>query len=166
MALKHYLEKGYIYYITSVTHLRKKIFLDEIAARFLLITIAYHKFVLDFKLLAYVIMPEHFHMIIQPSDERSLSKIMNFIKGNFSRKYNQIYGRTDPVWQKRYYDEVMKSEKDIINKINYIHKNPVSKKLVADVSDYEFSSYNQYFGEIREKIQIPIDKILLVVEHP
>jgi len=141
--------------------IREKIFLDEVAARFLLITIAYHKYILDFKLFAYVIMPEHFHIIIQPSDEYPLSKIMNFIKGNFSRKYNQIYNRTNPVWQRRYYETVLRSEKGMINKIDYIHKNPVRKGLVTDLSYYEFSSYNQYFGETREKIQIPIDKILL-----
>lgn len=162
MLLKHYLEKGFVYYVTSVTYLREGIFLDEISARFLLITIAYHKFLLDFKLFAYVVMPDHFHIIIQPSDEYPLPKIMNFIKGNFARKYNEIHKRKNPVWQKRYYETVMREEKDIVHRINYTHNNPVRKGIVLEPKDYEFSSYHQYFGQVRQKIQIPIDKIPLL----
>lgn len=161
MVLKHYLEKGFIYYVTSVTHLRKKIFLSNTASRFLLVTIAYHKYILDFKLFAYVIMPDHFHIIIQPSDEYSLPKIMNYIKGNFARKYNQTHKETGSVWQRRYYERVMRSEEETIQKIKYMHNNPVVKGLVKEPGDYEFSSHCQYFGQTREKIQIPIDKISL-----
>ncbi len=161
MKLKHFFQKEGVYFVTSVTYLRRKIFLEPINARFLLATISYHRFILEFKLFGYVIMPEHFHIIIAPSEKYSLSKIMNFIKGNFARKYNQIYKKTDHVWQRRYYETVLKDKKELINRINYIHNNPVRQKLVIDVKDYEFSSYRQYFGETREKMQIPIDKFVL-----
>lgn len=92
---------------------------------------------------------------------------MNYIKGNFSRKYNEFFNPKIeehshlPVWQKEYYDSVIRNEKDFIEKLNYIHYNPVKRALVKSPNEYEFSSYHQYFGEEREKIQIPIDKILL-----
>jgi putative transposase len=191
MTLKHYFEKGAIYYVTSVTYKRRKIFTDVTTARFLLATIMYHKYILEFNLFGYVIMPDHFHILIQPSERYSLAQIMKYIKGNFARKYNEWhYNNTQsnhcswslssdynyndnvdykrdyrgwvyiPVWQEGYYETVMRAEKDVLNRLNYMHNNPVRKGLVDEPSKYEFSSWHQYFGKTREKIQIPIDKLL------
>lgn len=189
MALKHYIEKGAIYYVTSVTYQRKEIFAQVLPARFLLIVIAYHKYIFEFNLFGYVVMPDHFHILIQPSERYGLPKIMQGIKGNFARKYNEWYrfnhipGITStgsrhlsadykykkgnkgilykPVWQEGYYETVMRTEKDIINRLNYLHNNPVRKGLVKNPDQYEFSSYHQYYGKTRQRIQIPIDKIML-----
>lgn len=185
--LKHYLEKGVVYYVTSVTYKREKIFSDVFAARFMLVTIAYHKYIFEFNLFGYVIMPDHFHILLQPSDRYPLPIIMKHIKGNFARKYNEwqrgncspdvpfVTGRRElipayrrkkgviyiPVWQEGYYETVMRDEQDMINRLNYMHNNPVRKGLVETPDKYEFSSYHQYFGVTRERIQIPIDKIPL-----
>lgn len=179
MALKHYLEKGAVYYVTSVTYNRKDIFSDTLSARFLLVTIAYHKYILEFNLFGYVIMPDHFHILLQPSERYALPQIMKYIKGNFARKYNEWHSPPGsrrlnadykwdsrgycyvPVWQEGYYETVMRDEKDIINRLNYMHNNPVRKGLVETPDQYEFSSFHQYYGTPREKIQIPIDKIQL-----
>ena len=185
MTLKHYLEKGAVYYVTSVTYNRKDIFSDTLSARFLLVTIVYHKYILEFNLFGYVIMPDHFHILLQPSERYDLPQIMKYIKGNFARKYNEWHspdisdtpGRAEliphykrvkdavvsyiPVWQRGYYETVMRDEKDIINRLNYMHNNPVRKGLVETPDQYEFSSFHQYYGTPREKIQIPIDKIQL-----
>jgi len=162
MKLKHFFQREGVYFVTSVTYLRRKIFLEPTNARFLLATISYHRFILEFKLFGYVIMPDHLHIIVSPSKKYPLSKIMNFIKGNFARKYNQIYRKTEEhVWQKRYYETVLKDKKDLLNRIKYVHNNPIRQKLVENIKDYEFSSYRQYFGETREKMQIPIDKLMV-----
>ncbi len=159
VTLKHFIEKGAVYYVTSVTRNRREIFFDEFAARFLLITIAYHKYILEFSLFGYVIMPDHFHILLQPNDKYQLSKLMNYIKGNFARKYNLYRSEKGHIWQEGYFETVMRSEKDVINRLNYMHNNPVRKNLVKEPKNYEFSSYNQYYGIKREKIQIPIDKL-------
>lgn len=185
--LRHYFLKGQIYFVTSNTKDRKEIFKNRVAARFFATTIAYHKYVLNFYLFGYVIMPDHFHLLLQPCEEYSLSKIMNYIKGNFARKYNEFInpdmtgirplrvgyhnGRSNnsdkeeksknSVWQKEYYEYVIRDEKDFIEKLDYIHNNPVKKGLVKDPGKYEFSSYHQLYGELRERVYIPIDKILL-----
>lgn len=159
MGIKHFIEKGAIYYTTSVTKNRKEIFTDIFAARFLLVTIAYHRYILGFSLFGYVIMPDHFHILIQPSDDYPLPKIMNYIKGNFARKYNFWHNQKGHVWQEGYYETALRKEKDIIEKLNYTHNNPVRQGLVQEAKDYEFSSYHQYYSETREKIQIPIDKL-------
>jgi len=183
--LKRYLEKGVVYFVTTNTYKRIKIFEEDVTSRFLLFCIGYHKFMLDFNLFGYVIMPDHIHLLIQPGDKYNLSSIMKFIKGNFARKYNEwtkilkrdfsnisnrhlnadykqrikesIY---KPVWQESFYDIGLRDEKQILKWLEYIHWNPVRKGLVNYPEDYEFSSYHQYFGVKRHKIQLPIDNIL------
>ncbi len=157
--IKHYLEENSVYFITAVTKNRKPIFNNRWASCFLLATIGYFKYICDFKLFGYVVMPEHFHFLIQPSLTYNLPKIMNYIKGNYARKYNLFFRKKGHVWQEQYWDTAMRNEKDVIKWLNYMHNNPVVKGLVNEPDKYEFSSYLQYQGKIRQLYQIQIDKI-------
>lgn len=158
--LKHYLKIGDVYYVTSVTMRRQRLFRNRRTCFLLLSNIAYHRYMLDFSLIGYVIMPDHFHLILQPQNRYfSLDKIMNFIKGNFARKYNQLNKVSGHVWQKGYYETVLRTERDLFNRLNYTHNNPVRKGLVEKAEDYEFSSARQYLKNYRKTFQIPIDPI-------
>lgn len=106
----------------------------------------YHKLILQFKLYGFVIMPDHVHLVIQPPAEITISKIMNYIKGNFSRKYNWVNGAAGHVWQKRFYGKGIRGVMQLTNLLDYIHYNPVRAGLVVSPGDYEFSSYRHYYG--------------------
>ena len=169
--IKRYIEEGAIYFVTSVTHKRKPIFKEERFANLLLATIEYFKYYLEYVVYGYVVMFDHFHILIQPSEKYNISKVMNYIKGNFVRRYNEIIGRAPlrvpypgeysqnfnyPVWQKRFYDEIIRNEEDFYNKIEYMHNNPVKSQIVENPKDYRFSSYHQYNGVIRNTVQVAI----------
>ena len=139
---------------------------------------------LNFNLFGYTIIYDHLHLLIQPtSDKYNLSKIMQEIKGNFARKYNEWIKITPknqkfrnrhlsadykkemngkiykPVWQERFYDVGMRDEKQILSCLEYIHWNAVKKNIVDHPKKYEFSSYHQYYGARREWVQLPVDSI-------
>jgi len=108
----------------------------------------------------YVIMPEHFHLLITEPDLRDPSVVMKVIKQRFARRLNQLARRPpsaqlalwdstpDPVWQKRFYDFNAWSERKRVEKLNYIHHNPVKRELVASPELWRWSSYRAYaFGE-------------------
>lgn len=155
--LKHYVELGSIYFVTSVTYERCPIFKDNIAASFLKTSFLYHKYILNYKLYGFVIMPDHFHLLIQPTDKKyNISKIMNFIKGTFSRKYNKLINNTGKILQKGFYDKIMRQEKDVLKSLEYIHYNPIKKDLVKKPEDYLYSSYNLYYNKDLEKILDPL----------
>ncbi len=156
--IRRYVEVGGVYFITSVTKNRLPL-LVGISARFMVVNLIYHKYLLDYKLFGYVVIPDHFHMLLQPSEKYNISKIMNLIKGNFSRKYNEIHSREGmTVWQQGFYDRTMRDIKEINQWLEYMHWNPVKKKLVKSPGEYEFSSYHQYYGTARESVYAPIDK--------
>ncbi|MDI6604550.1 MAG: transposase [Thermoanaerobacteraceae bacterium] len=146
--LRRYLEVGASYFVTSVVKDREKIFLSEKACKLLIVTMQFYKYYLDYKIYAFVIMPDHFHAIIQPGEEFNISVIMNKIKGNFGNKYNKIMGREGKLWQSRFYDEGIRESKELQNKIEYIHNNPVRAGIVKTPGEYEFSSYNYYYDKV------------------
>lgn len=154
--LRKYIEQHVIHFITSATHERKPKFEDRWAKEFLLASLRYHKFVLLYKVYGYVIMPDHLHLLIQPHDDFTLSRVMNHIKGEFARLHNRVKKIDEPFWQKRYCNEVIKEPSKMFEIIDYIHNNPVKSGLVTNPEDYVFSSFRHYIGREKEPL---IDKI-------
>lgn len=147
MSLKHYHEKGSYYFITTVTQDRNPIFAYQINAELLVNILTYFKFKNNYNISAFVIMPDHVHFIIQPLCEDTISDIMKNIKGNFSRFYNKLNSLSGTVFQKGYYDTVIKSDIQLNETIKYIHDNPIKKDLVSKPGEYQYSSYRYYYNE-------------------
>ncbi|OGW84406.1 MAG: hypothetical protein A2987_02275 [Omnitrophica bacterium RIFCSPLOWO2_01_FULL_45_10] len=152
--MRRYFEKGYPYFVTSITYEREPIFLNAKMCDIMLITMEYFKLLLDYKIFAYCVMPDHVHFIIQPVGKYNLSYIMQMIKGSFSRKINKIRDKNGKIWQKRFYDEGIRDAAMLMQKIEYIHNNPLRKKLVGSLGDYPHSSYHWYFGNNKSALAI------------
>jgi putative transposase len=96
-------------------------------------------------LYAYVIMPDHIHLLIRPINH-GISKTMQLIKGRASRKINK-----GSFWQKGFFDFAILTEKKFREKFNHIHYNPVKRGLVERAEDYKYSSAMEYkikYGEV------------------
>ncbi|MBF0493664.1 MAG: transposase [Candidatus Omnitrophica bacterium] len=143
--IKRHFEDKAIYFVTTVTNDRTNIFVSEKAVNLLLLTIEYFKITLDYKVYAYCLLPEHLHILIHPIGKYNLSYIMQMIKGDLARRFNRMNNIIGPVWQKRFYDEGIRSETMLLNKMEYIHNNPVKHKLVMDLNHYPHSSYHHYY---------------------
>jgi putative transposase len=91
----------------------------------------------------YVVMPEHFHLLITEPEVGDPSVVMKVIKERFSRRLNQrprqaaaeqglLWERVrEPVWQKRFYDFNVWSDRKRVEKLRYMHRNPVKRGLVS-----------------------------------
>ncbi len=101
-----------------------------------------------FILLGSVFLFDHFHMIIQPTGESNFSDIMHSLKPNFTREYKKSLGipssQTLKFWQKRFWDHVIRDDRDFENHLHYIHFNPVKHGYVRDSRDWKFSSYIEW----------------------
>jgi len=91
------------------------------------------------KIFAFVIMPDHLHLIVKPEKE-PLAKIMQKIKGKTSRLINQRESTNGGLWQKEYFERVIRDEKDLEEKYRYIIYNPVKNGLTETPEEYPFSS--------------------------
>ncbi len=156
---KRLIKPGAIYYIWTTTKDCIEIFNDPHWSRFLLLSIGYHRYMLNYKIFGYLIMPDSFYLIIQPSKMFTISKIMKLIKGNFARKYNEVKKREGTVWSQSFDAELVESMIQLKEHLGYIHNEPVIKGLAKDPGEYEFSSYNNYSRARRTTIQLVIDPL-------
>ena len=142
--IKRYYEENAAYFLTTVTKNRLGIFKNPKNCKILLVTIEYFKLILDYKLYGFCIMPDHVHIILHPFGSYDFSYIMKMLKGSFARKINKISGREGKLWQKSFYDECITDSLKLIQKLEYIHNNPVKDNLVNSPEEYPYSSYNHY----------------------
>ncbi len=134
--------KGYSYFITNVTYDRRPILLDNVDLLWKSIDSIHNR--IDFDLMAWVILPEHFHFLIDIK-EANISDVLQRIKLSFSNNYRQIYGFDyGKVWQNGFWDHIIRDEPDLNNHLNYIHFNPVKHGLINRPFDYEQSSMRKY----------------------
>ena len=92
-----------------------------------------------FNVLGYVVMPDHVHLLLTEPDEKPLSVAIQILKQRFSKTRNE-----DHVWEPRYYDFNIRTEKKRIEKLRYIHRNPVRRELVQKPEDWRWSSFRDY----------------------
>ena len=109
----------------------------------------------QFVVYGYVVMPEHFHLLISEP-----SVVMKVLKQRFAHRLRQkrhrspsqmrlwADGEDDRVWQKRFYDFNVWTERKRIEKLRYIHRNPVKRGLVTEPDQWRWSSFRSYaYGE-------------------
>ncbi len=143
----HFEIDGVIYFIT--TRLKEEgRFLTEREAEMVVNTLLDSLTRKEIALYAYVIMPNHMHILIKPII-CGFSKAMQLIKGRSSRQVNR-----GNFWQKGFFDFGILSEKKFREKFNYIHFNPVKWCLVEKAEDYKYSSAPAYKVEYGEAFYI------------
>ena len=221
--------ENYCHFVTSNTCRSAKIFSKGKAADLLVQSIFEVKKKLNFRLLAFVVMPDHIHLMMVPDKRNTISDVMRHIKGRFSRRYNHLsrgmnspdYGVQDhragnpsphhkpdthragnlslpsrrynllsgemispddetegykiwdlssfhepknhragnlslpkfKVWQESFYDHVIRNRKEFVQRLNYIHCNPIRLGLAEKPENYKYSS-------ARGKFRIDLDAYL------
>jgi putative transposase len=98
----------------------------------------------DFVVCGYVVMPEHVHLLVSEPKEAPLSKAIQALKLSVS-----VQSQEHPFWQARYYDFNVQNEDKRVEKLRYMHRNPVKRSLVEKPEDWAWSSFRHYAtGEI------------------
>ena len=85
-------------------------------------------------------MPEHVHLLLTPSGEITVERAIKFIRGGYSYSLGTEIGRRIEIWQGGFTDHRIRDERDFAEHQNYIHQNPVARRLVARAPDYRYCS--------------------------
>ena len=97
-----------------------------------------------YKLISWVIMPNHIHLLLKPKKNHALSDIVHSIKSFTAQKANKILNRKGKFWQEDYFDRYIRDYDHYMSAIKYIEQNPVKAGLCKSKSDWRFSSaYNR-----------------------
>lgn len=87
-----------------------------------------------YKLLAYVIMDDHVHVLVLPHEEISLEDILHSWKSFTAKRLRRFWKRSSPIWQDEYFDRIIRDEAELIEKTEYILGNP--SKRWPETQDY------------------------------
>jgi putative transposase len=124
------------FFITTTTANRRRIFQVERNAELFLDVLQQNRTKERMRLHAFVVMPDHVHLLLTPAPDISLEKAMQFIKGSFSFR---LQSKLD-VWNRSFNEHRIRTRDDFENHRIYIEQNPVRANLVKDASEYKFSS--------------------------
>jgi putative transposase len=134
------------FFVTSVTWERRPVFRSERAAKLFVETLYGYRERGIFHLFEFVLMPDHFHLLVAPMHTVSLEKSMQFIKGGFSHRYMKETGSRTEIWERSFTNHRIRNERDYEQHRQYIRMNPVRAKFVESPEAYPYSS--AYLGRV------------------
>lgn len=127
-----------IYFITFNTKDREQIFHNWELACFAARMLSMNSTWGDAKILSWVLMPDHFHGLIQIGDDQSLSAIIKKAKGNTAISINRHRQQNGSIWMDGFYDHAIRKEEDLPSIARYMVLNPVRAGLVKRCGDCPF----------------------------
>jgi putative transposase len=125
---------------------RAPIFRDPMYASMLLDTFRAVKMVHPYAMVGYCLLPDHFHIMVQPTFPETISTIIQSVKRNFTLDYKRrigVAGRMD-FWQKSFMDHILRDEIDRQRHLDYIHINPIRHGYASRPEDWEWSSFRAW----------------------
>jgi putative transposase len=93
----------------------------------------------QFVVAGYVVMPEHVHLLISEPHEGTLSRSIQALKLSIARRRPER-----PFWLTRYYDFLVHNDEKRVEKLHYMHQNPVARGLVSNPEDWPWSSFRSH----------------------
>ena len=127
------------YFVTFTAFQRKRLFVVESYARLFLKTLYGYRRQGRYALHAFVLMPDHIHLLFTPEGDTTLERGVQLIKGGYSHAVGVEIRRRE-IWQKGFTDHRIRDAQDFAGHQFYIHQNPVVGKLVGNPVEYRYCS--------------------------
>jgi putative transposase len=143
--IRRHFRPNQIYFLTHVTYKRQPLLIDHFDLLASVTKEIREEF--PFELIAWVILPDHCHVIIDPKNSR-IPSLVRKIKLGFSGRLRHRLGIPNGrVWQNRYWDHVIRDEKDLRHHFDYIHFNPIKHGYVINPFEWRHSSALEYLRQ-------------------
>jgi len=128
------------YFLTFSTWHHRQLFVVETYARLFLKTIYRYRREGRYLLHAFVLMPDHIHLLLTPAVDVTVERAVQLIKGGYSHALGTLVERNSEVWQRGFTDHRIRDAQDFVHHQNYIHQNPVVGHLVLNAPEYRYCS--------------------------
>jgi putative transposase len=158
--LHRYYGAGYLHFITTSCYHRRPLLGSRRNRDLLLQVLERVRKRYRFVVVGYVVMPEHVHLLLGEPERGNPSLVMQALKQGFARRLlRTLRSALDPrqgrlaagaaleeghIWQHRFYDFVVFTERKRIEKLRYMHRNPVKRGLVLEPQQWAWSSFRHY----------------------
>jgi putative transposase len=157
--LRRYYGAGYSHFITTSCYHRRTLLGTPQNRDLFLAVLEQVRRRYHFIVIGYVVMPEHVHLLFSEPERSNPSVVMQALKQSFARRLlSKLRAGVNPrqgtlwspaleeghIWQRRFYDFVVFSENKRIEKLRYMHCNPVKRGLVLEPQQWTWSSFRHY----------------------
>jgi len=175
--LKRYQQAGELHFVTFSCYRRLPLLASAQAKRWLEQALEQARRQYGFYVTGYVIMPEHVHLLVSEPERSTLARALQALKQSVARR---LIGEREHFWQARYYDFNVWTARKRIEKLRYMHRNPVKRGLVEKPEHWPWSSFRHYqtgeegvveiesewTGRKREKMGMPLRAKVRELPHP
>lgn len=167
--LRRYYGRKELHFITFSCYQRRPL-LDSIRAKTVFVRILGEvRDRYEFQLVGYVLMPNHVHLLIGEPASVTPSRVMQVLKQRVARAMRESDrggGGLKQFWDRRFYDFNVYSRGKVKEKLNYMHANPVARKLVTHPKDWPWSSWGFYERGETGLIRIDAEESKIQVQRP
>jgi len=143
---------GYPHHLIQRGNNRQAIFASPVDYRTLLDLLDENAQKFEVAIHAYVLMSNHFHLLVTPQTAGGLSHMMQAAGRSYVRYFNHSQQRSGTLWEGRYRSTVIQSERYLLACMAYIDLNPVRAGLVAQPGDYPWSGYAHLVGQQPDRL--------------
>jgi len=138
---------GYPHHVVQRGHDRQAVFSEPADYRLYLDNLREFKDELEVSVLAFCLMTNHVHLVLQPGDDPSaLGKLMKRLAGRQTRHVNRRAGRRGTLWESRYKSSPIETDRYLLACCRYVELNPLRARMVSAPEDYAWSSVRQRLG--------------------
>ena len=146
---------GYPHHIIQRGNNRQPIFKTATDYQHLLQLLEENAKKFDVDIHAYVLMTNHFHLLVTPQTDTGLPHMMQAIGRSYVRYFNDLQARTGSLWEGRYRSTLIQTERYLLACMAYMDLNPVRAAMTAEARDYPWSSHGFYAGLRTDKLVTP-----------
>ena len=117
-------------------------------------------------ILAYCLMPNHFHFMLQQKVDKGISTFISNFTNAYTRYFNTKHERVGPMFEGIFKAVLVESDEQLIHLSRYIHLNPVVSSIIdeSDINDYKWSSYPEYISLLKDNIISNKDLVMSMFE--
>lgn len=146
---------GYPHHVIQRGNNRQAIFVKLADYEYLLGLIEENAKKFEVDVHAYVLMTNHFHLLVTPQTDNALPQLMQAVGRSYVRYFNDSQRRTGSLWEGRYRSTLIETDRYLLACMAYIDLNPVRAAMVAEPLDYAWSSHGFYVGACSDKLITP-----------
>lgn len=143
---------GYAHHVIQRGNNRQPIFVDDEDFAMLYALWVEHAPQWQVAVHAFVLMDNHFHLLVTPSTDTSLPQMMQAVGRRYVQYFNRRHGRSGTLWEGRYRSTVLQADRYVLPCMVYMDLNPVRAGLVSRPGDYHWSSHAHWMGVRNDRL--------------
>ena len=149
--LKRYQHSRQTHFVTFSCYHRHPLFTADDSKKVFALALERVRRSFDLQVYGYVVMPEHIHLLLSEPKRGIIADALKSLKQGVSRR---LIGNAEYFWQKRYYDFNIRDYEQFVEKLRYIHRNPVQRGLCERPEDWEWASFRHYATGAEGRVEI------------